>query len=655
MKRRWIILLALVAMVAIFLSIPGLADNTLTLVMLQANGIPPPLKIGRNYTIADPTLAPSAASNATASACSSVNKRLYLAFANLSGITNLSPYIEITPTAFKQIVVTRTETVPASATGWLVYWSSSADGFAAKRLCSVSSADAQLNAPGTTTFACGCGAGASAPTSNGTGYRSTYSVDVLGTNVVGFGSVGSTIGSVTDGVRRLRGTGPLLEYSSDSGTSYSSLVVNSATNVSVCASGCQYTTVNAACAAVTSTAALPVTINVGPGAYSGQISCSGQDHLTIQGSGIGTTILTYPTGGAGNYGTLQFGTSTNWTVRDFTVVGHRSIWQDAQSIGGGTITIQGMEFTTIGLDQDEDCVFLHGPFVANTKVRAIGNFCTRGSDGFTVDYSPNMASFVSKANTFYAGAQPNTNAFGGNAFSMIGIPCVFVSQGDNQYYITPARTGSGGGGNTMYSFSVVTNGGTSCSNAVAWIQDAQGFHKIPFAEGFTTSTGIDIGAGAEAAKLAELHLRGVELTQIVSDVTNGSTYGIFVRNSTTHVYLDGVRLRDTGGSQNRDIDSPTGAQIHPTTTVDYVTYHSSDGILPATLQTPNHQRGTCTFAAAATCTVTLPTALFSTAGGITLGCHANIQPYISAQSATQFTITSGAGATSTSCDWVFSQ
>src|SRR3990167_6596446 len=72
--------------------------------------------------------------------------------------------------------------------------------------------------------------------------------------------------------------------------------------VTVCASGCRYTTLNAACAAQTSTAANPIEYRIGPGAYTGKATCSGEDWATFHGSGASSTEIFENDATGGNHG-----------------------------------------------------------------------------------------------------------------------------------------------------------------------------------------------------------------------------------------------------------------------------------------------------------------------------------------------------------------
>lgn len=510
-----------------------------------SGGVAPPLKIGQDYTLANPTLAPTTATSGTFGSCSnSSTYRFYLAWANLSGITNLSPASADTvpnPTS-KRITVTRSETIPNAATGWLVYWSSQVDGHTAKKRCISGSADSLLQSPATTSFDCSCISGTAHDGTNQTGYRSAIDLNGLGQNIIGLGNTGATIGSITDGTRRLDLSGAFPRWSSDSGVTFGSLLIASTKIITVGIDGSQYTTLGAACAANTSTAANPIIFSVGPGVYTTQVDCGGQDHAAFVGAGQGATMITVA-GLTGIPGAVfRPSTSTNWYLSNMTLTGHSGIYISAASTGGGGIAIRNVEIVTQSVDGLEDCIFGQN-FVAGTSIRIEGNSCVQTSDGFTFNDNSSNIRVYGKGNTFTRNSNPRS----GNAWTFHATPCFFSSVGD---VFDLSSTGSVPYFTSAYQFFGDVSG--SCSSG------ARAYISSPTARVENLSTGQGGAAAAflivdsSTTALPEIHIDNADVEVTCADATLCVTNGVLVNNTTTNVNVLGGRYRTSGGVVNTD-------------------------------------------------------------------------------------------------------
>ena len=205
-----------------------------------------------------------------------------------------------------------------------------------------------------------------------------------------------------------------------------------------------------------STVEVPVTFHVHPGRYTSAtpISCSGQDHAVFRGSGPGVTVLENTNDqGYYDYGTFEPGTSSNYTIEQFTIIGHRSVHMDMQLSGGGILTIRENEFRTPGLNQDEDCLFMKDPS-PGSRIHLEHNRCEYKADGFTLKSDlGHDVQIYGKANHFTSASDPTPYG----AWHFETQPCSFVSQGES-FDLGGARL-SGGVIFTAYDFQNWNGGG----------------------------------------------------------------------------------------------------------------------------------------------------------------------------------------------------
>lgn len=518
-----------------------------------------PLTIGTNYTMSNPAIAPSGVASATSGSCTTGGNspyRFYTAWANLSGITNLSPAsANVNGTFLKRVVVTRTETVPSGAMGWLVYWSGTTDSHAVKRLCSAGSADSVLVASGTSTYDCACGAtGTVHGGTNQTGIKSLTSINTLANNVIGMGTVGATIGSATEDTRRLDLSGATPRWSADSGANYGLFMVRPTKLVTICASGCDYTTPALACATETSTAANPITYLVMPGVISQSgttQTCAAEDSATFAGYGAGVSVID-----CGTVNCLSLGESLNISVQGLTIKGRRSIDWSLLGTGGGLSHIHDNTFISNNDGSTgEDCILYGsggGAAAANSQLHLYDNRCGYVTDGFTILEDNNTAVF-SRDNYFYHVTAPYSSRASG--WSLFAIPCIFHSVGDVfNLDSTPSTAHSGAGvGNNAYLF----DGGstTSCTTPTSLsIRAASVYINDKTANG-TNADATAIRVVSTATEAALINVSGSSLSvNMPNDSGNGNSRGIEVTNATTVVPLYGTRIRTTGGQVATRLD-----------------------------------------------------------------------------------------------------
>lgn len=569
MKRleKALVYIALTALVLFCLARVAPADLSITRDILQGRswifskvqtfngGVATPAKIGTDYTLTNPTTAPTAAISAAGGSCNTTQTwRFYTAWANLAGVTALSPAsADHTGQSLRRADVTRTQTVPAGALGWIVYYSGSADGHAAKKTCLSGSLDSVLVASGTSLYACSCSSsGTVHPGTNQTGFKAKIDLDIVN-GTIRSGSVGSTIGSALEGVHSLDLTGATLKY--DGATVGQAVRV-----VTIATSGGNYSDLNAACAAETSTAALPIIYSVGPGSYTGQVSCSGEDHATFRGAGAGVTIL-LALNVNGADGTFKPGTSTNYVFEGFTVHGHRSFYADMAGVGGGQIVIRHNEFTNEQTDSDEDSVFMDNP-VANSRLFIEYNRSLAAVDGFTFGAGLGNMEVYSRGNTMLNAA---TNTGSSRPFRFASDPCLFVSSGDTINFVQGLATPYAING---YYFTGEQSGDCSGTSRV-FINGATSFIRNTSSNQANSSANF-LWAEA-AAGVDEYYLSGVTALTQASDVDDTTVQGVVINSTAASVMnVVGGFYRSTGGLSNRDFFSNDAAAQINLVGVDYL-------------------------------------------------------------------------------------
>jgi hypothetical protein len=342
--------------------------------------------------------------------------------------------------------------------------------------------------------------------------------------------------------------------------------------VEICPNGCPYTDLASACAAVTSTVETPVTFHVGPGRYVSElpISCSGQDHAVFRGSGPGVTILENSNQrGYYDYGTFEPGTSSNYVIEQFTIIGHRAIHMDMQLVGGGNITIRENDLRSPSFNLDEDCVFIRDPS-AGTRLHLEHNRCEYKADGFTLksDQGRDLQIYA-KANHFTSANDPSLYG----AWHFESAPCVFVSQGES-FDLTGGRM-DGGVILSAYDFQNWSGGGCPTPAQYTIIG--------PSVKIVNTDAPGDGGGGkfmnitADVNNVGQITVVGAQADISTTDSARGYVYGIYNESSAAVIDVIGGRFRTSGGGNvNLDFDGHLPGTRIRLYGVDYQTRQSAE-------------------------------------------------------------------------------
>lgn len=563
---------------------------------------------GVNLTLPDPTLAPTGV-EAAAGSCTNANGpyRVYIAWANASGITALSPASgDVTTTgASKNISTTRTEALPSGATGWLIYWSRNGAGesHSIKRLCSSSSAQGQLKSGSTFTTGCTCtSTGAQHPGLNQTGWRGPFSTYAATAFTMFFGQTsgnGTDVGTLTEPTRmRINTSTKLPEVSIDNGGTWSTIAYTNSmpTVIDICPT-CAYTTLGAACAANTSTCASPIKYRLAAGAggsytSSSEQSCSGEACMTIEGAGPFSTVLVNTATGAGDYAVINIGNSSDVTIRMLKLKGHRGVIGDFAGASGGRVIVEDVIVETNGTDPDEDCGFFRDA-AAGTEYHIRGADCTCTTDCWT-NISGATEWYMGPGNIIKSTASSATGGTGGG-YAMQAIPQAFIDRG------TVFDMGRGAtGAATSVQYAYWFNGGLAAGgNGTECTSGCFAVLQSPTIRIANTDTGTDnptiaavnvanpnsgcsgagvpagccsgVGTGTCPSHLAALSIYNADIAVSTTAATNGVTYGIFLQNGMT-AQMSGGKIRTSGGTLNIDVNEASG-----TVQVNGVDYQSGGG------------------------------------------------------------------------------
>jgi hypothetical protein len=364
--------------------------------------------------------------------------------------------------------------------------------------------------------------------------------------------------------------------------------------VHICASGCEYTTLNSACAAETSTAANPITYRVHAGSYAAaDTMCSGEDHASFIGDGAATTILVGLDHGFGDVagndcgadvkacrGAINTGTSTNVEVSGFHLKGSRGLWMNGAGTGGGSVYVHDNIFESIYTNGDEDCFFWRG-FVAGSEVRVENNTCTTDADGFTIDNDGTTRIF-SRNNVFHTAATVQSAAA---SWTLRSIPCFFYSQGD-AFYISGGKASSNG----IMGYQFDGNPGNGSSGCAAGT--AIGIIVGATANIANTTTNGNSGdayfvrVATTAGELGRVDVIASDATVTTADATTGSAYAVTnALAGFTGLNVIGGRHRASGGAagSTRDISSQGAGSPVNVLAVDYLTDSSATAAAPITM------------------------------------------------------------------------
>lgn len=533
-----------------------------------------PLKIGNEYTMVAPVSAPTVTTSATLGlSCSNIKSYVaYTAPVNEAGVGTLSPAsIALTPTSNqKKLTVTRISTAASNEMGWLVFMT--VNGGATYYLESSATAApstiaSAINSSGTTsaTFFCaetsltldgarglgctGSGAPLSCCTGSGTGtcvagQRDHSSINKVAQGIIAAATFGGgTQNPITENARQLDIGGPIVRFSPDGGITFAN-VVAFPNVVTICASGCKYTTLSAACAAETSTAAVPIAYVFGPGIFTTAATCSGEANASFIGAGQGTTILDT---GASSVA-IDLAGSDDSLVTGFTIKAMRPV-----SFGSGSGGINIVRNNDL-IQRDDasifgDCVKDVGGMDAGSFLSVENNRCGMTADGITIDEEANLT-LLSKGNYFYLTAGALTTGSTA-AMYLRAIPCFFSSIGDT-FNLSGAFTANP---NASSMFLFDGSATSSCaSTAFGSIKDLTIKVNNTSADS-KNSSDIGIDVLANATELGSLLVSGTTIDiAIPTDTTTGTAVGLRVANATTVVPIYASRFRTTGGQVGTRFD-----------------------------------------------------------------------------------------------------
>lgn len=344
--------------------------------------------------------------------------------------------------------------------------------------------------------------------------------------------------------------------------------------VHICASGCEYTTLNAACAGETSTAAAPIMYYVHAGLYAAaDTMCSGEDNVSFIGDGIGVTVLQGLDHGFGSgtgvdctadpkncKGALNLGNTTDYEVANMTLKGSRGIFAVTPSgVGGGNIWLHDLEFFTSTSNGDEDC-FLLSEVQNNTVMHVVNTRCFTNSDGFTFGSTGGTGNEIyAIGNTCQRNSVSSTVRIG--CWNLSSIPNLFEATGED------LSINSASAGDDMIGYWFVGTG-PGASAGVANINGSNVTVTNTGGNG-TNTAAYGIRIESTASELATLNLVGVKDHVAVSDATTGIAYAMYSNNTTTVVNVAGGFYQASGGLAGTTIDIVGGTgshvSIHPGT------------------------------------------------------------------------------------------
>ena len=377
--------------------------------------------------------------------------------------------------------------------------------------------------------------------------------------------------------------------------------------VEVCPIGCKYQTLNAACAAETSTATNPIRFYIHAATYAAaDTMCSGQDHASFVGDGIGVTTLQSLDHGYGfDYtstdcvatpfaceGALNLGTSTNIEVANISLKGTRGIYWAANTTGGGESYIHDTELNgTLTTNGDEDSILIDSP-AAGSRFTFANNIARTNGDGLTIDnIQDDTTSVYSSNNRLFIDNSTNLIVQDG-MWALRSIPCLFVSTGDQIRAIGRKPTATDA--NAIYGFQFDGNprtAGKSCSGSgVATINSASIYVESKATAG--TSAARAISVGSNATELGTLNVNGTNAQAVSNDAGTGISYGIDLANTTSVVNVGGGYYRASGGTNVFDLNSVANASLNIFPSVNYLTRRGNETVAPlAELNVTSNSKG----------------------------------------------------------------
>lgn len=366
-----------------------------------------------DYTLATPTIAPTAAQLAVTGSCaSSQTYRFYQLWCNAGGCSLAGPVSSdyTPPVNNQQVTITKSaESPPANATHWAIGFRRSGDSFANLRACGDTNfSDWYPQSFSASTMTCRCTPGAplhgsTVPTA---GIRETVATSPVGDLRAGQGNPINTQGMLVDDKNILRLTGITPRWSGDSGATFSQVqLLGDAKVVQVCKSGCAYDTVLEGLNAITDASATNrYVVLIGPGTYDVTTNANRmKSYVSLMGSGAPWNTILRQTGSTTNTAVLIPADATELGIFNLTVMGGFAIQTEiavAYSIRANIYIDNVICGTYDSADNSIDtqaCIDEGGSpggghifHVSNTWMRSIGSAVILSQDSDYIDHGGNL-------------------------------------------------------------------------------------------------------------------------------------------------------------------------------------------------------------------------------------------------------------------------
>jgi len=603
-------------------------------------------------TIQDPTSAPIITGQTGSSGCTNgTTYQVYAVFYGPTGLTLISPASnQFTVSGSNANLVVTEPTPPAGANSYRLWWGRNTDGYASKKSCTIGGGS--FIPIGTTSSNCGCSAGGLAPPSSNTTTAAAVQSFLNGT--IKTATYLSTLPyTMTPDRTILSLSGAIPTWSPDAGTTTAALLSAGPRIKAVC-STCEFTTVAAAIAAVTGqSVSNPFVVLVYPGLWNEDVTLG--SYTTLMGASRSGTIVKKIRTADG----AQEVAISNLTVADAIWTGNNRAtptnlyitnvnagsFDDmaeygidatpvftgstdfvngtsaAASGGGNTIRVWGANYhgtwDAYALGVDETLIQYGSSLDLRGTAETSAARCFTGLTGFLRVIDRGSTCSVSMSGSSYG-------TFGYAAASEI----------DNTKSIS-------GAGPTLTSLIDLANTRINVSTTNASLT---GSHR----SGVVLIEDVVAAGGAGAVKLTDVDavVSAADASQTIdglhfnADAQLTGWTGLWDRGS---LVLSGGATRNDVASDEASVSSITLRRLANSG------LYSGAGTA-VSLGDASDQAGSCTFAAATTCAVTLPFASAVSTYKATLGCSANKTFWITNKGTTGFTINASSSSSDT-CDW----
>lgn len=351
------------------------------------------------------------------------------------------------------------------------------------------------------------------------------------------------------------------------------LVPANAKIVNICDSGCEYTDLGTACASETSTATNPIVYYIHAGKYTtaAGYSCSGEDYATIKGDGIGSTIITVTNDTFTDYGAIMPGTSSNMTIKDMSLNGHRGVWIDGQGANLGKMRFENLDILASGVSGNEDCIFVAG-LGSGSSLYYVNNVCAEGADGFTIGDGQTGVGCATTGTAIYSSGNQfryNTPTVGiiAMGWSVRCPVCSFQSTGD-----TVRMVGDGpNSGHAIYGFSFDESAIGGCSAAYRNDIVAPNIYVKNTASNGQTGEAQGIRINMTSAT-GTTTITGGNVYAETTDATTGTAYALrAVGAGVSVVNVVGGKYQQVGGTQLFDLSDNNNGDVRVTPGTQYST------------------------------------------------------------------------------------